>query len=103
MNVLNFTIEFSYFLSFSEAGGSDTNRENADSQQLLIKDENDLVAHVTHRLTLPMSQKMLDRNFKHAVVKRCWEDQLRIKSKLGNQTLSNFQHYSYINRTKFCL
>lgn len=33
------------------------------------------------RLDLPCSQRLLDLYFKLSVIKRCWEDQLRLKRK----------------------
>ncbi|CAF2402134.1 unnamed protein product [Rotaria sp. Silwood2] len=49
------------------------------SQLLLIPDESTLFRLVAARLDLPMSQRLLDQNFKLSIIKRCWEDQLRIK------------------------
>ncbi|CAF3521454.1 unnamed protein product [Rotaria sordida] len=49
------------------------------SQQLLIPDDCTLSRLVAARLDLPMSQRLLDQNFKLSIIKRCWEDQLRIK------------------------
>ncbi|CAF3720685.1 unnamed protein product [Rotaria sp. Silwood1] len=51
----------------------------ANSGQLLIPDENTLSRLVAARLDLSMSQRLLDQNFKLSIIKRCWEDQLRIK------------------------
>ncbi|CAF2630353.1 unnamed protein product [Rotaria sp. Silwood2] len=51
----------------------------ADSGQLLIPDENTLSRFVAARLDLSMSQRLLDQYFKLSIIKRCWEDQLRIK------------------------
>ena len=48
--------------------------------QLNIPDESTLSRLVAARLDLPISQRMLDKNFKLSVIKRCWEDQLRLKS-----------------------
>lgn len=47
--------------------------------QLHIPDESTLSRFVAARLDLPISQRMLDLNFKLSVIKRCWEDQLRLK------------------------
>jgi len=47
--------------------------------QLNIPDESTLSRLVAARLDLPISQRMLDLNFKLSVIKRCWEDQLRLK------------------------
>ncbi|CAF2402146.1 unnamed protein product [Rotaria sp. Silwood2] len=49
------------------------------SSLLLIPDENTLSKLVAARLDLPMSQRLWDPNFKLSIIKRCWEDQLRIK------------------------
>ncbi|CAF4028337.1 unnamed protein product [Rotaria sp. Silwood1] len=45
----------------------------------MIPDENTLSRFVAARLDLPISQSLLNRNFKLSVIKRCWEDQLRLK------------------------
>ncbi len=49
--------------------------------RLLIPDESTLSRLVAARLDLPISQSLLDRNFKLSIIKRCWEDQLRLKRK----------------------
>ncbi|CAF2372482.1 unnamed protein product [Rotaria sp. Silwood2] len=46
---------------------------------LVIPDESTLSRLVAARLDLPISQRLLDQNFKLSIIKRCWEDQLRIK------------------------
>ncbi|CAF4861231.1 unnamed protein product, partial [Rotaria sp. Silwood2] len=46
---------------------------------LLIPDESTLSRLVAARLDLPISQRLLDQNFQLSIIKRCWEDQLRIK------------------------
>ncbi|CAF0941047.1 unnamed protein product [Rotaria sordida] len=51
----------------------------ANSGQLLIPDQSTLSRLVAARLDLPVSQRLLDQNFKLSTIKRCWEDQLRIK------------------------
>ncbi|CAF1662622.1 unnamed protein product [Rotaria magnacalcarata] len=51
----------------------------ANSRQLLIPDESTLSRLVAARLDLPISQRLLDQNFKLSIIKRCWEDQLRLK------------------------
>ncbi len=48
----------------------------------LIPDESTLSRLVAARLDLPISQSLLDRNFKLSIIKRCWEDQLRLKRKI---------------------
>ncbi len=52
------------------------------SRQLLIPDESTLSRLVAARLDLPISQRLLDKNFKLSIITRCWEDQLRLKRKL---------------------
>ncbi|CAF4692954.1 unnamed protein product [Rotaria sp. Silwood1] len=63
------------------AGSSDpvNTNLNTNSRQLLIPDESTLSRLVAARLDLPISQRLLDQNFKLSIIKRCWEDQLRIK------------------------
>jgi hypothetical protein len=58
--------------------------------QLFIPDESTLSRFVAARLDLPISQHLLNRNFKLSIIKRCWEDQLRLKRRLKNITLVNF-------------
>lgn len=50
-------------------------------EQVQRIDERQLSRLVAARLDLPISQRLLDQNFKLSVIKRCWEDQIRIKSK----------------------
>ncbi|CAF4977441.1 unnamed protein product [Rotaria sp. Silwood1] len=47
--------------------------------QLNIPDESTLSRYVAARLDLPSSQRLLDENYKLSIIKRCWEDQLRLK------------------------
>lgn len=47
--------------------------------RLQINDEKLLARLVAARLDLPVSQRLLDQHFKLSVIKRCWEDQLRLK------------------------
>ncbi|CAF1575186.1 unnamed protein product [Adineta steineri] len=58
-------------------------RKHSDSSintsQLLVSDENTLSRLVAARLDLPISQQLLSQNFKLSIIKRCWEDQLRLK------------------------
>jgi hypothetical protein len=68
------------------------------SRQLLIPDESTLSRLVAARLDLPISQRLLDQNFKLSIIKRCWEDQLRLKRKLQNNIFlifNFFQHYFF--------
>ncbi len=44
-------------------------------------DEKLLSRLVAARLDLPISQRLLNQNFKLSVIKRCWEDQLQLKRK----------------------
>jgi hypothetical protein len=60
---------------------SNTN-PTTNSRQLLIPDESTLSRLVAARLDLSISQRLLDQNFKLSIIKRCWEDQLRLKRKL---------------------
>ncbi|CAF2836913.1 unnamed protein product [Rotaria sp. Silwood2] len=48
--------------------------------QLQVNDSNILSRFVAARLDLSSSQNLLDQNFKLSVIKRCWEDQLQLKS-----------------------
>ena len=61
-----------------EKGGSKT---TADSRLLKIPDESILARVVAARLDLPVSQRLLTLGFKLSIIKRCWEDQLRLKGK----------------------
>jgi hypothetical protein len=54
----------------------------ANSRRLLIPDESTLSRLVAARLDLPISQRLLDQNVKLSIIKRCWEDQLRLKREL---------------------
>ncbi|CAF1100369.1 unnamed protein product [Rotaria sordida] len=56
-----------------------TNNITSNTQKLTISDERTLSRLVAARLDLPISQKLLDQHFKLSVIKRCWEDQLRLK------------------------
>ncbi|CAF1456791.1 unnamed protein product [Rotaria sordida] len=71
-----------------ERTGSDevvTTNPTSNSQLLSIPDESTLSTFVAARLDLPISRRLLDQNFKLSIIKRCWEDQLRIKE---NKTVS---------------
>ncbi|CAF4254303.1 unnamed protein product, partial [Adineta steineri] len=64
-----------------EAAGSSTSTNGttvSNSRQLLIPDESTLSRLVAARLDLPISQSLL-KEFKLSIMKRCWEDQLRLK------------------------
>ncbi|CAF0969947.1 unnamed protein product [Adineta steineri] len=60
----------------SSASTNSTTASN--SRQLLIPDESTLSRLVAARLDLPISQSLL-KEFKLSIIKRCWEDQLRLK------------------------
>lgn len=67
------------------ARANDISRQNGTGDtvvgrgQLNIPDESTLSRFVAARLDLPISQRMLDLNFKLSIIKRCWEDQLKLK------------------------
>ncbi|CAF0949935.1 unnamed protein product [Adineta ricciae] len=67
------------------AKANDTTKQdrNANSTvgrgQLIIPDESALSRFVAARLDLPISQRLLIREFKLSLIKRCWEDQLKLK------------------------
>lgn len=54
---------------------------NSSQGRLLIADESTLSRYVAARHDLPISQSLLKRGFKLSIIKRCWEDQLRLKRK----------------------
>ena len=62
-------------------GASNQSAEHSHRGGLNISDESMLSRLVAARLDLPASQRLLDANFKSSVIKRCWEDQLRLKRK----------------------
>jgi hypothetical protein len=62
--------------------GGGNNDNGLGRGQLNIPDESTLSRFVAARLDLSISQNMLDRNFKLSIIKRCWEDQLRLKRKI---------------------
>ncbi|CAF3375186.1 unnamed protein product [Rotaria sp. Silwood1] len=74
-------------------GDSDAVNTNlkTNSRQLLIPDEVTLSRLVAARLELPISQRLLDQNFKLSIIKRCWEDQLRLKH---NDFVSKYDLYT---------
>jgi hypothetical protein len=90
LSIRNFKIRF-YFFSFLERAKASELREKAasgilpntnvttNSRQLLILDESALYRLVAARLDLPISQRLLDQNFKLSIIQKCWEDQLRLK------------------------
>ena len=52
----------------------------SDSRQLQIPDESTLSRLVAARLDLQIAQSLLAQGFKLSIIKRCLEDQLRLKS-----------------------
>ncbi|CAF4186822.1 unnamed protein product [Adineta steineri] len=56
-----------------------SNNSSGNRGQLNVSDESTLSRFVAARLDLPISQSLLSRNYKLSVIKRCYEDQLRIK------------------------
>jgi hypothetical protein len=83
-----------YFFSFLERAKANELKERTspdiavntnptiNNRQLLILDESTLSRLVAARLDLPVSQNLLNKNFKLSIIKRSWEDQLRLKRKL---------------------
>lgn len=67
----------------NRANGSDqqanNNTNNTSRAQLHFPDESTLSRYVAARLDLGISQSLLNQNFKLSIIKRCWEDQLRLK------------------------
>ncbi|CAF3690461.1 unnamed protein product [Adineta steineri] len=61
------------------ASTTTTTSTTTNNRQLLIPDESTLSRLVAARLDLPISQRLLDQKFKLSIIKRCWEDQLRLK------------------------
>ncbi|CAF0868577.1 unnamed protein product [Adineta ricciae] len=68
---------------------AETNKLNRNNQMTTVAadkkrpntiDELTLARLVVARLDLPCSQRLLHQNFKLSIVKRCWEDQLRLKN-----------------------
>ncbi len=92
LNIVNFKKK-SYSFSFLERARTNEAKKKAtagvvtntnpttNSRQLLIPDESTLSRLVADRLDLPISQRLLDQNFKLSIIKRCWEDQLVLKRK----------------------
>jgi hypothetical protein len=71
----------------SGGGGGGNGDSSLGRGQLNIPDESTLSRFVAARLDLSISQNMLDRNFKLSIIKRCWEDQLRLKRKIESSLL----------------
>ncbi len=101
---------FAYFIERPK-GNDSTNRletcsENANHGRLLISDESTLSRLVAARLDLPISQRLLDRQFKLSIIKRCWEDQLRLKRKFGRfylfEGIEMETEFDFDFRRRFC-
>jgi hypothetical protein len=65
----------------TNSGNVTNTNPTTNSRQLLIPDESTLSRLVAARLDLPISQHLLNQNFKLDIIKRCWEDRLRLKSR----------------------
>jgi len=80
-----------FYLDRARANNSDnrgkTNGGDSSREFLQIPDESTLSRFVAARLDLPISQSLLDQNFKLSIIKRCWEDQLRLKRKIKRRYL----------------
>ncbi|CAF1122884.1 unnamed protein product [Adineta steineri] len=61
------------------ASTATTTSTTTNNRQLLIPDESTLSRLVAARLDLSIPQRLLDQKFKLSIIKRCWEDQLRLK------------------------
>ena len=64
---------------YDATNGSANNSGSSSKELLLIHDESTLLRLVAARLDLPVSQNLLKQNFKLSIIKRCLEDQLRLK------------------------
>jgi hypothetical protein len=71
-----------------------------DSRQATILDESTLFKLVSHRLDLAISQNLLSQIFERSIIKKCWENQLRMKGRAKNKRnlISNIQFVSYRSR-----
>jgi hypothetical protein len=58
---------------------SETGDGSVSRGQLQLPNESTLSRFVAARLDLSISQSLLDRHYKLSIIKRCWEDQLRLK------------------------
>ncbi len=73
------------FLCLEKSGANGANEQSGNDNnsigrgQLNIPDESTLSRFVAARLDLFISQSLLDRKFKLSIIKRCYEDQLRVK------------------------
>jgi hypothetical protein len=76
---------------------SETTNTNANRGQLNIPDESTLSRLVAARLDLHISQRLLDLKYKLSIIKRCFEDQLRLKRKYPSPNLIVSKNESFIN------
>ncbi len=107
LNIVKFKI-ISYSFSFLECARANEAKEKAtagivtntnpttNSRQLLIPDESTLSRLVAARLDLPISKRLLDHNFELSIIKQCWEDQLRLKSK--RKKLKSYFIYLFLQK-----
>ena len=63
----------------ANSGTMNNSRPATTGRQLLAPDESTLSRLVAARLDISISERLLDKNFKLSIIKRCWEDQLRLK------------------------
>ncbi|CAF1261105.1 unnamed protein product [Didymodactylos carnosus] len=61
------------------SSNSTMNRTVSVNPQSKILDDSTLLRLVAVRLDLPITQSLLSKNFKLSIIKRCYEDQLRLK------------------------
>ena len=75
-------MNFTYYSSFTD---NNTNRairtSRRNNRPSLANDSALLSRYVAARLDLPVSQYLLDQQYKLPIIRRCWEDQLRMKGK----------------------
>ena len=57
------------------------------TRQLVISEKETLSAFTTARLDLPASQRLAERNFDLNIIRRCIDDQLKLKRELWEGTL----------------
>jgi hypothetical protein len=60
-----------------------TNINDENEVQPKIPDSSTMRESLITRLDLPVSQRLLSQNFKLEIIKRCWKDQILLKSKLS--------------------
>lgn len=63
----------------SDNASNTTSTNSQNNEKQLITDESTLSRLVAARLDLEISQRLLLFGFKLSIIKRCWEDQLRLK------------------------